>query len=389
MAQHLDGKRIAFAGKLGGANRRQAKQLVRDNGGTPVALDDAAMNLLVVGEAELPLGDAEAQLDTQFRDAAAKGHLEIISETQFWERLGLVDQDAVQLYTPAMLAKLLQVPIQVVRRWHRRGLIKPVREVHRLPYFDFQQVASARQLVKMLASGMSPAAIERKLEQVAQLVPDVASPLEQLSVIVEGKDLLLRQGEGLIDSAGQMRIDFDALEGESWVAGPTLSVAVPQETVVELPPSDTPTVGEMLERAEAYEEQGQIEAGAEMYRAVLAASGPRADVCFSLAELLYRMGQVEAARERYYMAIELDEDYVEARANLGCVLAETGQLELAVAAFYGALRYHADYADVHYHLAHTLDQMGSRETALQFWESFLKLAPDSPWSDEARQRLSQ
>ena len=78
-----------------------------------------------------------------------------------------------------------------------------------------------------------------------------------------------------------------------------------------------------------------------------------------------------------------------ARANLGCVLAETGQLELAVAAFYGALRYHADYADVHYHLARTLDEMGAEDSAREFWRSFLKLAPDSPWSDEARQRLGE
>ena len=64
-------------------------------------------------------------------------------------------------------------------------------------------------------------------------------------------------------------------------------------------------------------------------------SGPSAEACFALAELLYRVGDVSAARERYYMALELDEDYVEARANLGCVLAEQGQPDLAVAAFQG------------------------------------------------------
>ena len=88
------------------------------------------------------------------------------------------------------------------------------------------------------------------------------------------------------------------------------------------------------------------------------------------------------------MAIELDENYVEARANLGCVLAETGQHDLAVAAFEGALAYHDDYPDVHYHLARTLDDLGRAAEATAHWQAFRKLAPDSPWGDEARrQRL--
>jgi tetratricopeptide (TPR) repeat protein len=87
------------------------------------------------------------------------------------------------------------------------------------------------------------------------------------------------------------------------------------------------------------------------------------------------------------MAIELDEDYVEARANLGCVLAQTGQLDLALAAFQGALAYHNDYPDVHYHLARTFDELGRTEEAERHWQEFLTLAPNSPWSEEARQRL--
>jgi len=124
-----------------------------------------------------------------------------------------------------------------------------------------------------------------------------------------------------------------------------------------------------------------------MYRAVMAAAGPKAEICFQVAELLYRQGDLNGARERYYMAIELDEDYVEARANLGCVLAETGQRDLAVAAFEGALRYHPEYADVHYHLARTFDEINQRDRAEAHWQAFLAQAPDSPWAEEARRRL--
>ena len=78
----------------------------------------------------------------------------------------------------------------------------------------------------------------------------------------------------------------------------------------------------------------------------------------------------------------------EARANLGCVLAETGELELAVAAFQGALAHHRDYPDVHYHLARALDELSRTEEAEVHWREFLKLAPDSPWADEARDRIA-
>ncbi len=387
----LAGKRVAFVGKLGGVNRREAKELVRDQGGVPVDKFSSGVDLVVIGADEFPLGEQDELLDSAAREAAAEGKLEIISETQLWQRLGLVEgeQSVRRLYTPAMLAELLDVSVAVIRRWHRRGLIVPAREVNRLPYFDFQEVATARRLAQLLAAGASPAAIEKKLAELSRYVPEVERPLAQLSVIVEGKQLLLRQGEGLIEPGGQLRIDFDAAQ----IAPPSIAAhAAGDVPPVPLFPledefDELSTPGEMLDLAASLEDDGRLAAAADMYRAVLSAAGPKPEVCFQLAEVLYRMGDVTAARERYYMTIELDEDYVEARANLGCVLAETGEPELAVAAFQGALRYHPDYPDVHYHLARTLDDIEHIEEAEAHWWEFLSLAPSSPWADEARMRL--
>jgi len=151
---------------------------------------------------------------------------------------------------------------------------------------------------------------------------------------------------------------------------------------------DNPEAPEQLRMAAGdLEAADQLPQAAEMYRAALAAGGPDAAVCFELADVLYRMGQAEAARERYYMAIELDENFVEARVNLGCVLRELGQTDLAVAAFYGAIAFHRDYADAHYHLAHIFDELGIRDRAAKHWHSFLDIAPDSPWAQQARVRL--
>ncbi len=372
----LKDQRIAFVGKLASMGRREASQLARQKGATVLDKPDATVHLIVVGE-EFPLAESQCQedwLDEAVRRQVDQGAAEIITETQLWQRLGLVDsqQEVHRLYTPAMLAELLHVPVAVIRRWHRRGLIVPVREVRRLPYFDFQEVATARRLAELLAAGMSPQAIERQLESLRRYLPGAERPLTQLSVIVQGKKILLRQGDGLIEPGGQLRFDFDAWEGE-----PTHEQAVPTSPE------------QMCCLAAELEEDGQLAAAAEMYRAAMAAAGPKADVCFQVAELLYRQGDLAGARERYYMAIELNEDYVEARANLGCVLAELGQRELAVAAFEGALRYHPDYADVHYHLARTLDELSERVEAEEHWRAFLALAPDNPWAEEACSRLEQ
>jgi tetratricopeptide (TPR) repeat protein len=348
-------------------------------------------DLIVIGADELPLSDAEDVLSDSIRQAAADGRIEIIGETQLWQRLGLMETEpnVRRLYTPAMLADLLGVSVTTIRRWHRRGLIVPAREVRRLPYFDFQEVATARRLAQLLAAGITPAAIERKLAALSRFVPEVERPLAQLSVIVEGRQLLLRQGEGLIEPGGQMRFDFEALEAEE-AASPEVEPAPAATLSLEdylAERTQPPSKEEVLQAAAHYEDVGRLEDAVEMYRVALTAGGPAPEVCFQLAELMYRLGDLAGARERYYMAIELDENYVEARANLGCVLAELGQPELAISAFQGALKYHPDFPDVHFHLARTLDELGRREQADRHWRDFLDLAPDSPWAHEAENRL--
>ena len=402
-------RRVGFLGKLVSMPRREAQDLIRERGGIPLDRLDANMDLLVIGDHGLPF---EARtgvelFDATIHEAIDRGEIEVVDETQLWERLGLVEEhrDVHRLYTPTMLAKLLDVPVAVIRRWHRRGLIVPARQVRKLPYFDFQEVATARRLAELLTAGVSPQAIERKLEALARHLPDIARPLAQLSVIVEGGQLLLRQGDGLVEPGGQLRFDFDA---SRWASpeGPSsegdfnsqeTDPAAQQASILKRELANfaddsllgrTLTAHELLQLAGEFEDVDDLERAAETYRASLAAGGPQAETCFRLAELLYRLGDLAAARERYYMVIEIDDDFVEARANLGCVLMELGQYDLAEAAFHGALAYHGEYPDAHYHLARLLDELGRSHEAIPHWRSFLQLSPTSPWAEEASSRLS-
>ncbi len=237
-AAELAGMRVALVGRFAGMTKRNAQQLIRERGGQPVQLPSGGsaeagkespdkakslpavadsiacdVQLIVIGEDVAASADPGTPdlFDEATQAAIEAGQVEVIGESEFWQRLGLVDeeQNIRRLYTPAMLAELVGVPVSVVRRWNRRGLIQPVREVRRLPYFDFQEVATARRLAELLAAGVSPAAIERKLTEIARYVPGVKRPLAQLSVIVHGSRLLLRQGDGLIGPGGQLFFDFD------------------------------------------------------------------------------------------------------------------------------------------------------------------------------------
>ena len=390
------GRRHVLIGKFAGLSKRAAQQMIREQGGKVSERIDMSAQVIIHGEAELPKSEHLPPAVTKNESlvqAIRNEEIEVIDETELWQRLGLVagehNADIRNLYTPAMLAELLQIPTATVRRWHRRGLIQPRTEISRLAYFDFQEVVNARTLVSLLAEGITPAQLERKLADLEKISPGVKRRIAQLTVIVEGKDILLREGEGLLDAVGQFRFDFDApsLNELNRAAEQSLPVDSGVEAVEQTAAEMTPA--ELLEAAAALEDEHRLPEACIVYRTTLAAYGPDAEVHFRLAELLYRMDAPEAARERYYAAIELDEDFVEARANLGCVLYELGDTELALAAWNGALAFHPDYADVHLHLARSLDEQNNRPDAERHWRRFLDLAPESPWAQQARQRLAE
>ena len=108
----VDGLRIGLVGKLAGMTKREAQRLIRAQGGIAVDALDESLDLVVVGD-EVLLSDgllaSESLLDETTREAAEQGMLHVISETQLWQRLGLVERDhnVRRLYTPAMLAELV------------------------------------------------------------------------------------------------------------------------------------------------------------------------------------------------------------------------------------------------------------------------------------------
>lgn len=300
----------------------------------------------------------------------------------------------VPLYTPAMMARTLGVPVRAIRMWHRKGLIQPVKVILKIPYFDYSVLAMANTFAHWMQQGVTAQSISQQLVALSRLKG--ASPQEMaasLPISLEGRKLVLQQGNLRLEASGQLQLSFETdgdgqdLETGEDLEPATIKFASPQAQPPEL--VDTSILTNLLDEALDAEDREELDEAAQIYRKVLATYGPNADVCFQLAEVLYRQADLGGARERYYTAVELDPCMVEARANLGCVLSEQGHTEAAIVEFQTALEQYPEYADVHFHLARTLDLQGQMAAASQHWRKFVELAPASPWADEAKVRLSE
>ncbi|MBR5709122.1 MAG: tetratricopeptide repeat protein [Thermoguttaceae bacterium] len=444
----LENKRVAFVGRLFGMSRRDASDLVRKYGAKVSRKLDAKLNLIVLADDLSMLLDTDSWLTPEMADAVSRGELEIISETKLWQRLDEFDAarnngsqsvqadaptDAstslMRLYTPSMLASMLDVPVVTIRQWSRMGLIHPVRQVKKLPYYDLREVDGARSLAQLLEKGVSPALIKEKIEQLGKYIPSAVRSLDQLSILLSGKKALFRIGSDILDSRGQLHFDLNdapdyELRSQNNAASDLESADSPKESPLGFPwklvdkseiqtesepePTDFASILDLVfmddsaplpvseqtlrEDIAALQQAGDWDNALAAARLLLLAY--RSDSLQQLSEdnvvladILFHLERLDAAEERLLIALEYDSDNLEARLNLGCILKQQGRNSAAESAFKGCLEQFPDYADAHYHLASLLDDMERSDEALAHWQRFWDLTPSGPWKTVAAERL--
>ena len=143
----LQGRRVAISGRLSSMKREQALSFLEMVGASFDRTPNEETNYLVVGEGVSTLND-EGHPTVGLRAAqelrAAGVDIHIVSETEFLALLGL--GELLRLFTSQQLSRILGVPRRELDSWVRRGLIRPIKIVNRLHYFDFAQVVSAKRL---------------------------------------------------------------------------------------------------------------------------------------------------------------------------------------------------------------------------------------------------
>ncbi len=376
----LDGARVALTGRFATMTQREIADLVGQFGGQCVSSPGRHTRFLVVGSAGPPLGgDGQpSQALQRARQLRADGYdIQIINEEQFLEtELNLFgDDDQIrQRYTIAQLSRILNVSRDTIRLWIRGGLIEPVETVHRLKFFDFKQVSSAKILCDLLNEGLPLAKIRESLQRVRDWMPGMDSPLTQLSVLEENGRLLVRLTDGrLAEPCGQLQLDFDEAREQ-------LSLAIEDAGK---------SADEWFQEALDRENQGDYPGAIRAYEQAIEREADDPILHFNLGNVLYAAQLLAEAEMQFRRAVELDENYVEAWNNLGTVLADLNRYGESVQVFERAIEVFPLYADAHFNIGDVYVSLGQPHLAHEHWKRYLQLDPKSPWAADVRSRLAQ
>ncbi len=400
---------------------KQAMELAEQHGGSATHGVSKQTTMLVVGEEGWPLeedGEPSAKLQqvTEWRQQGLD--IKLLQESDWLHLIGLEERrrDVHRLLTPAMLSQSLKVSVGLIRHWERIGLIRPIKKVFRLPYFDFQEVACVRRLSELLQAGVPQHELEASLGKLQAMLPGAERSLAQLTLLARDQHVVLRDAAGLLEPTTRQRLfDFDLptndgkqrLDGTNRIDEPNQS----QRSYSSQASSDgvkvTNTLGfedarqltsathqnwsaqDWLQHGSHLLEENRVVDAIEALRLALINEPTNPETHFHLAEALYRSGNLAAALERFHVAVELDQTYLEAWTQLGCVAAELNQAQSALDAFDIALHSHADYPDAHFHKAELLHRLNRDEEARPHWQAYLEHDQRGPWADVARQRLGK
>ena len=259
----------------------------------------------------------------------------VVSESDWLRLVGLDGRrrEVHSLYTPAMLCQSLNVPIGTIRRWERLGLIRAVRKVYRLPYFDFSEAAGVRRLSDLLTAGVPRTQLESSLIKLRSMLPGLDRPLAQLNLLAQDAQLLVRDAHGLVEpSTGQRCFDFvpPAPPGEVIALDQSPANARPRRvgTASSRSLNDRHCVGRPMVRR-----------GLPITGCARNGSSDRG-LSIGLDEPARQPGDQfppgrgpvppairTACSERYYAAVEADHDYLEAWTQIGCLHAAQGELQ--------------------------------------------------------------
>ena len=391
----LSGERVTFTGTLASMTHAKAAELVRAHGGDATDHVSRQTTMLVVGEEGWPLeedGRPSVKIQEVERLNGQGQSIRVIEEPDFLHVVGLSEsRDEVRrLYTPAMLQTLLDVDVHVIRGWERAGLIRPVKKVYRLPYFDFREVNAVRRLTQLLEAGVPRAEIEASLRQLPQFSGGVERPLEQLHLLAHDRHVLLRDQHGLVSPGdGQRLFDFDPDESQAFEFSTDEESEQPVPILRLAESSDQWTARDWFVEGCRRHVDEEISAAVEAFRLSLMTEPENPEAHYYLAECLYRQSHVRAALERFYVAVEEDHEYLEAWIQIGCLHRELEEPEQALDAFAIALNLHPDFAEAHYHQAEVLCELGREQEAVEHWEAYLRQDSLGPWAERARDQIAE
>jgi tetratricopeptide (TPR) repeat protein len=345
---------VAFTGKLASMKRADAFALVRKRGGTPRQGVTKETKVLIVGELGWPL--FEDGRPSNALSQAKSYSVPIASERRFLEWIGKrPPNDDARTYSAEQLASLSKLPVGIIEQLAVFGLIEGKDGL-----YGFRDLAAARQIAALLASGITLSVITRSLHDIRKWMPDAR--LSNLRLFPESSDrVLIEQLKGRTDKTGQ------------FVMPMTLAAEDDADA--------------LFAQAQAAEDQGDAEAAEQLYRRVMRIDPADAAAPFNLANILRAQARAVEAEALYREATKIDPSFAAAWYNLADILEEKGRIEEAVAHLEQAVKAEPTYADAIFNLALSLQRLERLTEAASWWKRYLALDKESPWAAHARRAL--
>ncbi len=352
-----EGSRITFTGRLASMSRASAIKAVCDRGGAVRDLVTQRTNLLVIGADGWPLrksGSITRNLQRASKLQDSGYGVSIISEAEFLGRMCDSNQipSVHREHTVEQLSRLLGISGLRLRRWISFGLIQSNDNSSVTPMFDFQQVAAAKALSRLVDRGIPPSKLANSLRRLQRWLPDDGRL--GVSIVALENQLLLRDGDELIDSHGQFYFAFDKRLDNS-----------PLNTSPDVFKSIGPDA--LFDRAYQKECAGNLSDAIADYTSWLESFGDDHEVLFNLANVHLQKGIVERAVHFYYRCVEVEPAYARAWNNLGLCLQQLGDDTEAIAALRQAVDIDPDDVEMMFNLADLLDETGRLSEARLFW----------------------
>src|SRR5271154_6815562 len=275
-------------------------------------------------------------------------------------------------YTRADLQRILNVSDKQLKQWEEFQFVAPLRPTEK-DFYDFRDLIALRTAKQLIEKGVSPTRLRHSLEALRQKLSEVKSPLTELRIISNGKDLIVEGAKG-----GKL----EALSGQFLLNFATRELL---ENVRVMP--DRNVEGWFREALEFDAEPETRKQAIEAYDRVLALKPGHIDALLNRGTLAFEDGELEKARDYFARAVEVEPQNSVARFNLGSTLDDLGLLQEARQHLRLAVRLDPQNADSRYTLATVCDKLGSAEEAREHWLAYLRLEPASPGSEYARDRL--
>jgi tetratricopeptide (TPR) repeat protein len=344
---------VAFTGRLACMTRAEAFEVVRQRGGMPSQAVTRQTKLLIVGELGWPLLD-DGRPSKKLSRANAYG-IPVASERRFLEWIGKAVPDSVQKsYSADQITALSHLSGDMIRELTQFGLLD-----ERSGRFGFRDLASARQIAKLLADGVRLSEIIRAVSQIRKWLPDVGLA----SVRLHGgphHSLQVEQPSGRTDQHGQFVLPVDRSQNH---------------------PDD------LFEQAQSAEEAGDIAEAERLYRILMKGDPADASAPFNLGNLLRDSARNVEAEAALRAATRVDPTFADAWYNLSDLLDEQGRSEAAIECLRTALRVAPDYADAMFNLALLLQRTNQYAQAADYWRRYLACDCQSEWAARARRSL--